>query len=128
MPHMHLGAHEVAISTIFNVDFFKQIQQIQILTDTDTPKFQSIQILTDTDNPDTHPKYQYSDTDTEKRVVSVSVSLRVSVFVKSPKMWDTQTQDAEKCARMGRVVRMRVCVSGDQIIGHDFTFVAEATQ
>ena len=81
MPHMHLGAHEVAISTISNVGFFKQIQQIQILTDTDTPKFQSIQILTDTDNPDAHPKYQYSDTDTEKRAVSVSVSVGVSVSV-----------------------------------------------
>ena len=33
MPHMPLGAHGVAISTIFNVDFFKQIQQIQIQTD-----------------------------------------------------------------------------------------------
>ena len=66
MPHMHLGAHEVAISTIFNVDFFKQIQQIQILADTDTPKPQSIQILADTDNPDAHPKYQHSGTDRKK--------------------------------------------------------------
>ena len=50
MPHMPLGAHGVAISTIFNVDFFKQIQQIQIQTDTDTPncKVSRIQILTDT--------------------------------------------------------------------------------
>ena len=52
MSHMPLGAHGVAISTIFNVEIFKQIQQILEkfqYSDTDTSKLKSIQIQIQTD-------------------------------------------------------------------------------
>ena len=52
MSHMPLGAHGVAISTIFNVEIFKQIQQILEkfqYSDTDTSKLESIQIQIQTD-------------------------------------------------------------------------------
>ena len=52
MSHMPLGAHGVAISTIFNMEIFKQIQQILEkfqYSDTDTSKLKSIQIQIQTD-------------------------------------------------------------------------------
>ena len=85
MPHMPLGAHGVAISTIFNVDFFKQMQQT--LAKKSVSRHRHFQIAqypnTDIEGADTIKVFVSRHRHSNERAAFASVPLKAPAFVKS---------------------------------------------